>query len=755
MENTKSSYPWRYTKIGGVTRVSIETGDDIAHLPELDQKQWTVLSCPTTGLEIDSETLKMLDTDGDGHIKVNEVTAAIEWLKKVLTSMDSLTGKSAVLPLSAIREDTDEGKKLLNSARQILSNLKLDKQELAIAETSDSVKIFADTKYNGDGIITEASTDDEALKKIIATIIANVGKAADRSGADGVTKELIEEFYTEAADFTAWKNLSLNDSNLIHYGDNTTAARDAYYAIKDKVADYFIRCKLAAMDSDATSALEISKESLAKISEKNLTEAISEIEAYPLTKINVKAQLPLNEAINPAWEGKFKALKSLILDVDFAGKQSIDEAEWNTIGAKFGAYDKWLADKKGAKVEGVDFAYITDVVANNKKDELLALVDKDLAEKDNAESIQEVNKLAHLYRDMFTFLRNYVTFTDFYYQYKTGDKAIFQAGTLFIDQRSCDLCINVADMGKHTASAAQSAMFIAYCDCENKKLGKKLQIAAVITDGDIDNITVGKNGVFYDRAGNDYEATVTKVIDNPISIRQAFWTPYKKFAKFIEDQVAKFAADKDKAVTDNATAKISETGTKLTEKPAEGTPAAPPQKQPFDIAKYCGIFAAIGMALGFIGSAIVAVVSGFLGLPWWGMFLAVLAIILLISGPSMLLAYLKLRRRNLAPVLNANGWAVNAHAFVNITFGATLTHLAKFPFVKGRDPLADKKYPWWKKVLWILLFVGIIGFVMYCTGKLERFGVVPIKELDFRDNAKTEAPAATTTDAPAATTPAE
>ncbi|MBO4773101.1 MAG: hypothetical protein J5595_11235, partial [Bacteroidales bacterium] len=565
MENIKSSYPWKYTKIGGVTRVSIETGDDIAHLPELDQKQWTVLSCPTTGLEIDPETLKMLDTDGDGHIKVNEVTAAIEWLKKVLKSLQPLTAKSAVMPLSDIRDDTDEGKKLLNSARQILSNLKLaDKNEITIGETSDSVKIFADTQYNGDGIITEASTDDELLKKIIATIIANVGKATDRSGADGVTKDLIEEFYTEAADFTAWKNLSLNDTSLIPYGDNTTAARDAYYAIKDKVADYFIRCKLAAMDADATSALEISKESLAKISEKNLTEAISEIEAYPLTKINVKAQLPLNEAINPAWEGKFKALKSLILDVDFAGKQSITEAEWNTIGAKFGAYDKWLADKKGAKVEGVDFAYLTDAIANSKKDDLLALVEKDLAEKDNAESIQEVNKLAHLYRDMFNFLRNYVTFTDFYYQYKTGDKAIFQAGTLFIDQRSCDLCIRVADMGKHTASAAQSAMFIAYCDCENKKLGKKLQIAAVVTDGDVDNITVGKNGVFYDRAGNDYEATVTKVIDNPISIRQAFWSPYKKFAKFIEDQVAKFAADKDKAVTDNATAKISETGTKLT-----------------------------------------------------------------------------------------------------------------------------------------------------------------------------------------------
>ena len=745
MENTKSSYPWKYTKIGGVTRVSIETGDDIAHLPELDQKQWTVLSCPTTGLEIDPETMKMLDTDGDGHIKVNEVSAAIEWLKKVLKSLQPLTSKSASMPLSDIREDTDEGKKILNSARQILSNLKLsDKNEITIGETSDSVKIFADTKFNGDGIITEASTDNEELKKLIAAIIANVGKATDRSGADGVTKELIEEFYAEAADFTAWKNLSLNDSNLIPYGDKTAAARDAYYAIKDKVADYFIRCKLAAMDADATSALEISKDSLAKISEKNLTEAIAEIEAYPLTKINVKAELPLNEPINPAWEGKFNALKSLILDVDFAGKSSINEAEWNTIGAKFGAYDKWLGDKKGVKVEGADFALLTEVIGNNSKDELLALVEKDLAEKDNAESIDEVNKLVHYYRDLFSFLRNFVTFTDFYYQSQTGEKAIFQAGTLFIDQRSCDLCIKVADMGKHTASAAQSAMFIAYCDCESKKLGKKLQIAAVVTDGDVDNITVGKNGVFYDRAGNDYEATVTKVIDNPISIRQAFWSPYKKFAKFIEDQVSKFAADKDKAMTDNATAKISETGTKLTEKPAEGAPAAPPQKQPFDIAKYCGIFAAIGMALGLIGAAIVSVVTGFLKLPWWGMILALLAVMLLISGPSMLLAYMKLRRRNLAPVLNANGWAVNAHAFVNITFGATLTKLAKFPFVKGRDPLADKKYPWWKKVLWIILILGAIGFGLYCNGKLSRFGLEPIPSLDFRDKPATEAPAATT-----------
>ncbi|MBQ4474891.1 MAG: hypothetical protein II935_01730, partial [Bacteroidales bacterium] len=64
------AYEWKFSKIGGVTRVNIETGDDIAHLGELDQKMWTVLSCPTKGLEIDDKTLEILDLDHDGKIKV-------------------------------------------------------------------------------------------------------------------------------------------------------------------------------------------------------------------------------------------------------------------------------------------------------------------------------------------------------------------------------------------------------------------------------------------------------------------------------------------------------------------------------------------------------------------------------------------------------------------------------------------------------------------------------------------------------------
>ena len=65
------------------------------------------------------------------------------------------------------------------------------------------------------------------------------------------------------------------------------------------------------------------------------------------------------------------------------------------------------------------------------------------------------------------------------------------------------------------------------------------RIVAAFTGGDSDNLMVGRNGLFFDRKGRDWDATITKIIDNPISIRQAFFAPYKKLVRMIEEQVAK------------------------------------------------------------------------------------------------------------------------------------------------------------------------------------------------------------------------
>ena len=59
------SHTWSFSRVGGVNRVNLETGMDLINLKDLDQKLWTALSCPVHGLEIDSKTLELIDSDNE------------------------------------------------------------------------------------------------------------------------------------------------------------------------------------------------------------------------------------------------------------------------------------------------------------------------------------------------------------------------------------------------------------------------------------------------------------------------------------------------------------------------------------------------------------------------------------------------------------------------------------------------------------------------------------------------------------------
>ena len=183
-----------------------------------------------------------------------------------------------------------------------------------------------------------------------------------------------------------------------------------------------------------------------------------------------------------------------------------------------------------------------EILATKAKEILTALIAKDKAEEGNSQAVIGLHRLIHYHRDLAKLCRNFVNFADFYGR---KDKAIFQAGTLYLDQRSCDLCLTVDDVGRHAVMAGMAGTYLAYCDCVRKGSGEKLSIVAAFTGGDSDNLIVGRNGIFYDRKGRDWDATITKIVDNPISIRQAFWSPYKKLVRMIEERAAKQAADAD------------------------------------------------------------------------------------------------------------------------------------------------------------------------------------------------------------------
>ena len=548
-------HTWTYANIGGSTRVVIKSGKDIQHLAELDEKLWTVLACPVSGLEIPDESLALIDNNHDAKIHIADVIATAQWLCSTLQNPDVLLKGKDSLPLEAIK----------------------DEAILAVA-----------TPLAEGGVVSLA-----AVKAAIAGVSIEAQAAPEAP---------------YAADVIA-----------------------AYKACQEAYSQYFHTTKLQSLGL---------------------------------------ATLPADAAVPGLTEEQFAEMGKKIADYE-SGKAAAEAANAAALSAAQAQY-------------------------------------------------KPLEKLLLLSRDFCTLLRNFVSFQDFYAKRgkallgrgddKDSPWAIFQAGTLVIDQRACNLCLRVNDMAKHNAQAPDSGMYLIYCQCTLHATGEKMQIVAAMTVGDIRNLKVGKNALFYDRQGRDWEAEVVKIIDNPISIGQAFWSPYRKLGEWVSGLITKSAAEKEKKSFADMTAKLQTP-------PAAGQAAQP---APFDMAKFAGVFAAIGLAIGSIGTFLTSLLSEVKEMHAWAL-LIVPAVLIVVSGPSMILAWMKLRKRNLAPLLNANGWAVNADAIVSVLFGNTLTEQAQYPLVKLQDPHAKIKKltkggKWTIAIASILLGIGIAVLVMWWLG---------------------------------------
>ena len=700
---------WRFFRAGGFDQVRLDTGEDLARLRELDQKLWVALSCPTQGLELDPRTLGLVDADADGHVRAPELMAAIDWSIARLRSADTLVTAGA-LELAAIDDSHDTGRALLASARRILASLgKGDQPSITVEDCTDSARIFAGMPCNGDGVITATDLPPD-LALALAAIVERLGGVPDRSGEVGIDQARVDGFFDQATALVKWRQQALQQPGLLPLGPQTADALAALRAVRAKVDDFFTRCRLAGFDPRAGQLLNGSEDELRAIGSGLLnTGEGAQMATLPLAFVRPGARLPLEAGLNPAWAEAIRLFATRVVEPLLGARQELDEADWAQVQSRFAAHEAWLAARPETVLEAHDPAALEALALSDARARLLDRIAQDVAAAPEADAIGDVERLVRYVRDLAHLANNFVSFTDFYTR---RDKAVFQAGTLYLDGRSCDLCVRVLDAGKHAALATLSGVYLVYCDCTRG--GEKMGIAAAFTAGDSDQLMVGRNGLFYDRQGRDWDATITKIVDHPISIRQAFWTPYKKVVRLIAEQAQKFAAARAKASDDLAARAVTKAGDKAT-----ATGAVPPAPPPFDAAKFAGIFAAIGLAIGAIGTALASVVTGFLGLKAWQMPLALLGLVLLVSGPAVALAFFKLRNRNLGPILDANGWAVNTRARINIPFGGLLTQTARLPEGAERaltDPYAEKKTRWKTYVLLGALAAALLFYARRALG---------------------------------------
>jgi hypothetical protein len=217
----------------------------------------------------------------------------------------------------------------------------------------------------------------------------------------------------------------------------------------------------------------------------------------------------------------------------------------------------------------------------------------------------------------------------------------------------------------------------------------------------------------------------------------------------IEEMAAKRAAAADAA----ADAKLAGAATATV-----NADKAKPEPKKIDV----GTVAAMGVAFGAIGALVTTLIgqaTGLFQLPFWQLCLAIAGLLLVISGPSMIIAWMKLRKRNLGPILDANGWAVNAKAKLNVPFGASLTGVAALPagaVIGGDDKFGEKPSAWPG-------FIKFVIIVCFLFSLLKHFGVMDMivhkatgRHIEFcmppkNEDAKKDANASnTTTNAPVA-----
>ena len=691
----------------------------LVHLASLDEKLWLALACPTHGLELDARTLDLIDTDKDGRIRPPEVLAAVAWAKDVFADLDDLFEPLVgdELPLDAFDDETPLGRQVLAGARRILINLgRPDATSIGLAQVMDTESLFARTTLNGDGVVPlRAAAGRDDVRQVLADILAVMGAVQDRSGDPGVDKAKADAFFEQADAVASW--LESADPAIHVVGDATLPAANAVLAVSAKVDDYFMRTRLAAYREGLAAPLDASTEAAAALAGRDLPVDDQEVEKWPLAHVVAGAPLPLSRGLNPAWGGRIDAFARLtVTPLLGGGREALTLGEWTTLKERLAPYLAWASRKPVLPIATLANDRVRELARSDARQKVATLIADDAALEAENSQIEAVEKAIRFRRDLVTLLKNFLSFADFY-----GKRlGIFQVGKLYIDGRSCDLCLPVQDVAKHASLAGLAKAYLVYCDCTRKGKEKRIIVAAV-TAGHVDNLLVGRNGVFYDRKGEDWDATITRIVENPISVRQAFLSPYKRFVRLIEEQVAKRASAADEKSSAALAGHASAVTGADAEKAAPAAAAAPQPKK-VDI----GTVAAIGVAVGGIATFLSSVIATFLGLGMW-MPLGLVGLLLAISGPSMVIAWLKLSQRNIGPILDANGWAVNAFARINVPFGGALTRVATLPKGATRildDPFAENAPPYRRVVTSLLLVLLLLAWTM---GKFDAVLPPPVR----------------------------
>jgi hypothetical protein len=660
---------FEFDRFAGSRQMRIRTVEDLLRIRNLPETHWVATACPKSAIACDPQFLRFLDEDGNERIRVREVIEAINWLCRMLRDPSGAVPGSDVLVLERL---SPEALPLRAAADLVLENLSAsDRTKISLADVRRTSEIFRKVSSNGDGIITPDSSSDPEARELAEDILRVMPGATDKSGARGLDLATIEAFLAARKSAIAW--LDRGDA-FAGLGEGTIARSLLVAEARPKVDEYFLECRLVASQPEALEKLKLKAEDVtASIGDRSaLTRAL---EVLPIALPDPSGRLDFSRLHRG---GSFELLQRLRTEVlgpilGAKGASVLPEEDWRKIVTDAEPIVAWKKEEGSFPVLAIGAERLRKV-SDRAIGELREGCQRDLRFGGTLGALGQLEKLILFQRWLFTFVNNFVSMP---HLYNREQRALFEQGTLILGGREFTLSIRIYDRAHHAALAEEAGMFMMYVEVYGSS-EKAFELAVPVTAGRSDELWVGKNGIFQTIAGDELDARIVQLVVQPVSLWEALTLPFSRIGNFISQRFEKFGKKLNEDLSKTAARPLA---------PITGGPPPPQAAAPIPIAMAPSqglggllmggsvAFAAIGSALAFIAAQLQKMIVE----DPLTFFLSLFIILAILFTPIAIIAWLKLRRRNLAIVLEGAGWALNDRLRLTQKLGRLFTRRPPIP----------------------------------------------------------------------------
>lgn len=659
-----------FRNYGGIYQFAVRDEADLARIEELDLARWAATSAPLRDLQVDVALRRYLDPEGTGRMRASQLTDARDWAFARLAKRDVLRAKGESIALDALAGDGD-GAKLRGAAERVnASQSAADPKRVSLGDVRGFKGGYQKLLANGDGVVPPDVIPDAEVKAFVAEIIPVVGAKKDRGGGDGVDEALIDRFKTEGKKWLEWRAAA---SGAAVWGDDTAAAADLVTAFDARVERYFLQCELLRQEAASAAGLRLKEDDLRALRLKASEDIQKHLSEAPLAVPDAKGELPLDGEINALHAAGFADLVAKVIRRADPAATTLTWERWRAVKATFDGFRAWQGQKPADPFDKLGEARLKALLDGDLPARTLAVIAQDKAAQAEIDLIDDLEKLLLLCRWLIDIItNNFVNLSGIYDREATN---LVDTGSLVIDGRRLEFCMKVAARAAHKAVASESRCFLVYASVHEKEGGgESFEIVAPVTGGEKGRLRVGKRGLFVDKDGREWDAQVVEIVENPISVREAAFAPFRRAADFISTKIEEWIGSQAEA-QQGALSRATEEGVASARTAADSAmaaaasgaapaaPAAPtaPAAGAAPAAQREGLninslIVGGGVALAGLGAVVASLFGALTSLKGWA---AILGMVLAVLAVSALAGWMKLRKRDMSLILEASGWAMN------------------------------------------------------------------------------------------------